>query len=154
MIQSEIERCFEEMTALKFEKLAEVKANYDVMIKRLKPDQHAEKIEKMKAKKDEAVSKKQEELDNEKKNKIAEIKERTEAKKKELQQIKDKKLEALQSQKFSRRRDVRSDNNKSNSRDGPLQTSVSAASTADISANILLSAPSNKTTTVNNNSKV
>jgi len=26
------------MTALKFEKLAEVKANYDVLIKRLKPD--------------------------------------------------------------------------------------------------------------------
>ena len=83
------------MTALKFEKLAEVKANYDVMIKRLKPDQHAEKIEMMKGKKDAAVTKKQEELDNEKKTKIAEIKERIETKKKQLQSIKDQRLEAL-----------------------------------------------------------
>jgi len=33
-----MEKCFEEMTAMKFEKLAEVKANYDVMMKRFKPD--------------------------------------------------------------------------------------------------------------------
>jgi len=45
------------MTALKFEKLAEVKANYDVMMKRLKPDQHADKIELMKAKKENALKK-------------------------------------------------------------------------------------------------
>ena len=57
LLQAEIEKCFEEMTAQKFEKLAEVKANYDVMIKRLKPDQHAEKIEKMKAKKEAALTK-------------------------------------------------------------------------------------------------
>ena len=85
------------MTAIKFEKLAEVKANYDVMIKKLKPDQHAEKIEKMKAKREAALSKVQEEIDAEKKTKIAEIKERTEAQKRELQIAKDNKLEMLQS---------------------------------------------------------
>ena len=36
--QADIEAAVEEMTAMKFEKLAEVKANYDMMLKRLKPD--------------------------------------------------------------------------------------------------------------------
>ena len=72
------------MTALKFEKMAEVKANYDVMIKRLKPDQHAEKIEIMKGKKEMALKKVQEDLDAQKKNKIQAIKDKTETKKKEL----------------------------------------------------------------------
>ena len=72
------------MTALKFEKMAEVKANYDVMIKRLKPDQHAEKIEVMKGKKEIALKKVQEDLDAQKKNKIQAIKDKTETKKKEL----------------------------------------------------------------------
>ena len=72
------------MTAMKFEKLAEVKANYDVMLRRFKPDQHADKIEKVKGKKAQALLKVQEELDAEKKGKIAEIKAQIEAKKKEL----------------------------------------------------------------------
>ena len=84
-----MEKCFEEMTAMKFEKLAEVKANYDVMMKRFKPDQHADKIELMKAKKESALKKKQEEIDAEKKAQIAAIKESIEAKKRELQQAKD-----------------------------------------------------------------
>lgn len=42
---------------MKFEKLAEVKANYDIMIKRLKPDVHAEKIALVKAKKEAALKK-------------------------------------------------------------------------------------------------
>ncbi len=54
------------MTARKFEKLAEVKANYDMMIKKLKPETHAEKIETMKGKKAAALAKVQEELDAEK----------------------------------------------------------------------------------------
>ena len=69
---------------MKFEKLAEVKANYDVMLRRFKPDQHADKIEKVKGKKAQALLKVQEELDAEKKGKIAEIKAQIEAKKKEL----------------------------------------------------------------------
>ena len=83
------------MTALKFEKLAEVKANYDVMIKRLKPDQHADKIQTIKTKKEAALKKVQEDIDTEKKEKIAVIKICIEAKKKELQMTKDNKLEAL-----------------------------------------------------------
>ena len=59
------------MTALKFEKLSEVKANYDVMIKRLKPDQHADKIATMIAKKEAALKKVQEDIDAEKKEKIS-----------------------------------------------------------------------------------
>ena len=94
-IQTEIERCFEEMTALKFEKLAEVKANYDIMIKRLKPEQHADKIQTIKSKKEAALKKVQEDIDTEKKEKIAVIKICIEAKKKELQMTKDSKLEAL-----------------------------------------------------------
>ena len=72
------------MTSKKFGKLAEVKANYDVMIKRLKPDQHAEKIENMKAKKEQALAKAQAEIDEEKRTKISQIKESIEIKKKEL----------------------------------------------------------------------
>ena len=45
------------MTALKFEKLADVKANYDMFIKKCKPDQHAEKIANLKAKKEAALEK-------------------------------------------------------------------------------------------------
>ena len=45
------------MTARKFGKLAEVKANYDMMIKKLKPETHAEKIETMKTKKEAALVK-------------------------------------------------------------------------------------------------
>ena len=42
---------------MKFGKLAEVKASYDVMLKRLKADQHADKIEKIKGKKEAACQK-------------------------------------------------------------------------------------------------
>ena len=42
---------------MKFEKLAEVKANYDVIIKRLKPETHAEKIALLKTKKEAALKK-------------------------------------------------------------------------------------------------
>ena len=45
------------MLQAKFEKQAEVKANYDVMMKNLKPDKHADKIEKMKGKKADAIKK-------------------------------------------------------------------------------------------------
>lgn len=81
--------------AAKFEKQSEVKANYDVMMKNLKPDKHADKIEKMKGKKAEAVKKVQEEVDQEKKERIAKIKETIEVKKRELQEEKDSKLEQL-----------------------------------------------------------
>ena len=92
---------------MKFEKLAEVKANYDVMWKRLKPDQHADKIQTIKAKKETALKKVQEDLDAEKRDKIAVIKLVIEGKKKELQTTKDNKLEALQSKEQSRRKNER-----------------------------------------------
>ena len=66
---------------MKFEKLAEVKANYDVLLKRLKPAEHAEKIEKLKGKKEAACQKVKQEIDADKQRKIAEIKEQAEAKK-------------------------------------------------------------------------
>ena len=92
---------------MKFEKLAEVKSNYDIMIKRLKPDQHADKIAQIKGKKEAALKKAQEDIDADKKEKIAVIKIVIETKKKELQETKDSKLEALQSQEQSRRKNVR-----------------------------------------------
>ena len=69
------------MTALKFEKMADVKANYDMFIKKCKPDQHAEKIANLKAKKEAALEKVQQDIDNQKKTKIQEIKDRFENKK-------------------------------------------------------------------------
>lgn len=72
------------MMQTKFEKQAEVKANYDVMMKNLKPEKHADKIEKMKGKKADAVKKAQDEIDLEKKDRIAKIKESIELKKREL----------------------------------------------------------------------
>ena len=94
--QADIEAAVEEMTAMKFEKLAEVKANYDMMLKRLKPDQHADKIDKLKGKKEDACTKVKLQADADKKEKIAEIKEKSETRKRELQQLKDSKLESLQ----------------------------------------------------------
>lgn len=73
------------------------------MIKRLKPDQHADKIATIKAKKEAALKKVQEDIDAEKKEKISVIKICIEAKKKELQSVKDSKLEALQNSENSRR---------------------------------------------------
>lgn len=85
------------MTALKFEKMADVKANYDMFIKKLKPETHAEKIEVLKGKKEKALTKVKDDIDAQKQSKITEIKERAEAKKKELQQAKDSILESMQS---------------------------------------------------------
>ena len=114
---------------MKFEKLAEVKANYDVLLKRLKPAEHAEKIEKLKGKKEAACQKVKQEIDADKQRKIAEIKEQAEAKKKELQEQKDSKLEALQKQEQSRRKTVQMLKT-------TLQTTYDgSSSTADISAN-------------------
>ena len=112
-----------------------MKANYDVMMKNLKPDKHADKIEKMKGKKADAIKKAQEEIDLEKKERITRIKENIEFKKRELQLEKDTKLEQLQIQEQSRRKTLRLTNKslqRQNSR-GLLQTSGSS-STADISA--------------------
>ena len=132
-MQTEIERCFEEMTAFKFEKMAEVKANYDVMMKRFKPDQHADKIEIVKGKKENALGQVSMDNDAEKKAKIAQIKELIEAKKKVIQITKDTRLEKLQTEEKSRRKTVRLNDRNNNSKI-LLQTSGSS-STNDISAN-------------------
>lgn len=54
------------MTALKFEKMADVKANYDMFIKKLKPETHAEKIEVLKGKKEKALTKVKDDIDAQK----------------------------------------------------------------------------------------
>ena len=115
-MQTEIERCFEEMTAFKFEKMAEVKANYDVMMKRFKPDQHADKIEIVKGKKENALGQVSMDNDAEKKAKIAQIKELIEAKKKVIQITKDTRLEKLQTEEKSRRKTVRLNDRNNNSK--------------------------------------
>ena len=43
------------MTSEKFEKLAEIKANFDIHLKRLKADKHADKIAILKEKKEKAL---------------------------------------------------------------------------------------------------
>ena len=98
------------MTARKFEKLHQTQADYDILIKTLNQDKHADKIQTLKAKKEAALKKVQEDIDAEKKEKISVIKICIEAKKKELQQTKDSKLEALQKQEQSRRKNVRLNN--------------------------------------------
>jgi hypothetical protein len=45
----------EEMLALKFERLQEVKMTYDFMIKKLNKYKHAEKIEELQAKKESVI---------------------------------------------------------------------------------------------------
>jgi len=126
------------MTARKFEQLAETKAIFDVKIRQLKPDLHADKIAEMNARKEASLKKVQEKLDAEKRIKIAAIKESIEARKKNLQMIKDGKLESLKE--HSRRqtnlqKGKRGQLQHSGSR-GHLQESMSA-STSDISANNL-----------------
>ena len=114
---------------MKFEKLAEVKANYDVMLKRFKPDEHADKIEKIKAKKEAACQKVKQSIDAEKKSKIEAIKEQEKVQKQVLHELRDSKLEMLQSQEQSRRKTVKM--NKTT-----LQTTYDgSSSTADISGN-------------------
>ena len=69
-----MEKLLEEMTYAKFEKIAEVKANYDMMIKRYQSsDKHADKIESTKAKKEDAVKKAREANNAEKEARKAEI---------------------------------------------------------------------------------
>jgi len=63
------------MAELKFTRGAEVKANYDMLLKKLNPEKHAEKIEKMKEKRTAALQKAQSEIDATKKDKINKIKE-------------------------------------------------------------------------------
>ena len=95
------------MASEKFERIAQVKANYDIMLKRLKPETHQEKIDTIKEKKAGAVLKVQNEIDAKKKERVTEIKQESESKKKELIEAKDKALEQLQASDLNRRRTVR-----------------------------------------------
>ena len=86
------------MTQMKYEKSAEVKNNYEVFIKKLNPEKHQEKIEKLKSKRQDALLKAKNEIDQTKKEKINEIKEKYKAKKVELDNEKDNALQQLQSE--------------------------------------------------------
>ena len=94
----------EEMAELKYQRSAEVKATYDMLMKKLNPEKHAEKIEKMKEKKEAALKSAQNEIDKTKKDKINEIKDTFKGKRLELNSAKDKALQELQSQESSRRK--------------------------------------------------
>lgn len=47
----DIELCIEEMVEQKMERLAEKRVMYDGLMKNLRPEKHAERIEKLRAKK-------------------------------------------------------------------------------------------------------
>lgn len=93
--QEKMNNFFEESITNKVMKIAEVKANYDMFIKKLKPDQHADKIAKLKEKKENAIKDVEQKLEAEKKEQIAAINASFETRKKELLTIKESKLEAL-----------------------------------------------------------
>ena len=78
------------------ERLAEVRAMYDGLLKNLKPEKHADRIEKLRTKKTESLAKATDEIRAVQRGKTAAIKAKTEAAKKELQKIKEEKLEKLQ----------------------------------------------------------
>lgn len=101
-----MEKLLEEMTELKFEKMAEVKSTYDLFLKKLQQnsEKNAEKIEKMKSKRQDALTKAQNEIDQTKKQKINEIKEKYKAKKQELNKEKDQTLSSLQNEQSTIRR--------------------------------------------------
>ena len=101
-----MEKVFEENTSLKFEKLAEVKANYDMMLKLLKPtdEKQAAKIDSIKKKREEAIDAVKVDMEALKKQKVDDIKKETEAKKKELHEHRDAALATLQQQESTRRK--------------------------------------------------
>ena len=81
-----MERLIEEITSLKFEKLAEVKGNYDMMLKMLKPTDEKQKlkIETLKKKREDALDTVRGEMEAMKKKRVDDLKKETEAKKKAL----------------------------------------------------------------------
>jgi len=58
----DIERCIEEMTETKMERLAEKRVMFDSLMKNLRPEKHAERIEKLRLKKEEQLVKVQTEI--------------------------------------------------------------------------------------------
>ena len=92
------------MTDRKYEKTAEVKRTYEMLLKKLNPEKHEEKIEKMKTKRQDALTKAQNEIDKTKKEKVNEIKDKFKAKKQELNKEKDQALQLLQSEQSMRRK--------------------------------------------------
>ena len=101
-----MEAAIEEITSLKFEKLAEVKANYDMMLKMLKPtdDKQKAKIENLKTKREEALEKVRKDMAAMKKQRVDDIKKEAEAKKKALHVEKDDALAKLQDRENDRRK--------------------------------------------------
>ena len=92
-----MERVIEEITSQKFEKLAEVKANYDMMLKILKPvdEKQKTKIDALKKKREEALETVRGDMAATKKQRVDDIKREAEAKKKALHDQKDEGLERL-----------------------------------------------------------
>ena len=72
------------MANLKYERTTEVKTTYDMLLKKLTPQKHEEKIEKLKGKREDALVKAKDEIDKTKKEKINQIKEKFKEKKQQL----------------------------------------------------------------------
>jgi hypothetical protein len=68
-----IERIIEEVTAEKFEKIAEIKGSFDFMIKKLEQAKQKEKAEAKKKERDEEVKAMQDQMEQLKKDKIEEL---------------------------------------------------------------------------------
>lgn len=72
--QASIMSAMEELLAVKFERVTEIKMNYDFMIKKLKADKHAEKIEALQLKKETTIEETKAKLDEERAKVVDSIK--------------------------------------------------------------------------------
>ena len=71
--QDRIQSLLEDLTNDKFEKVADLKASFDFMIKRLEQQKHKDKAEAKRAQKDEEVRQLQEQMDAVKRERLEEV---------------------------------------------------------------------------------
>lgn len=91
--QDRIQKVIEDMTNEKYEKVAELKASFDFMIKRLEQQKQKDKAEAKKAQKDEEVKQLLDQMDALKREKLEELnREYEERRRVALQQIKDSQI--------------------------------------------------------------
>lgn len=92
--QSQIERIIEEVTTEKFEKLAETKASFDVVIKRMETAKQKEKADAKRKEKETECKLIQDEMEQVKKDKIEALNKEFEERKKQVMLLnKDKQIQ-------------------------------------------------------------
>ena len=92
--QSQIERIIEEVTTEKFEKLAEAKASFDVVIKRMETAKQKEKADAKRKEKETECKVIQDEMEQVKKDKIEALNKEFEERKKQVMLLnKDKQIQ-------------------------------------------------------------